>query len=103
MNQEVINAIEKAGIPYIVNFKISKEMTNQKRSGVVAIVKTKNEEIQKNEIDKIISGTFSKDMFISFFDYDENWVLSIKFNVYREIEYCYPFTKCDEFGIEIKQ
>ncbi|NWL87144.1 hypothetical protein DMN77_05955 [Paenibacillus sp. 79R4] len=103
LNQEVTDAIEKTKIPYKVNFEISKKMTSQKGSGVVAVVKTKKGEVQKTEIDKIISETFNRDMFISFYDYDEKWVISIKFNIFREIEYCYPFSKCEDLGINLKQ
>lgn len=103
LHQEVATVIEKIKVPYKINIEKSKRLTSQRSKIVVALMKNEKEDVQKKEIDAITRENFSKDIFLSFYNYDEKWIISIKLNVLQEVEYCSPNSKCEELGIEVNE
>lgn len=102
MNLEVSNAIEKSGIPYEVDFEISRELTEEGGRVAVVLVKNNKEEVNKSEVHKILGESlFSNKLYLSFLDYSKTRIISIYFNEIGEIEYCSPSFKCEEFGVKV--
>ncbi|MNJ71322.1 hypothetical protein D3C77_678500 [compost metagenome] len=89
-------------IPYKVDIENSKKLTKERSEVVVVLVKTKKEEVNKSEVDKISSVSFSNELFLSFYDYSKSRIISIYFNENGEVEYCYPSFQCKEFEVEVK-
>lgn len=102
MNLEVADAIEKSGIPYEVDFEISRELTEEGSRVAVVLVKNNKGEVNKSEVHKILGeALFSNNLYLSFYDSSKTRIISIYFNEIGEIEYCSPSFKCEEFGVKV--
>ncbi|WP_044479578.1 hypothetical protein [Paenibacillus antibioticophila] len=99
LNQEVATAIENLKVLYRVDFEKSEEMTRQRRELVTVLMKNNRNEIQSTEINQLLNQSFSKDVFLSFYDYAASHIVSLYLTNYGEVTFCYPYSKCDELKI----
>lgn len=100
---KVENLIEQDKLPYRVNINISrerfKEMKHIRRINVIALNRTTNEEIMKNDVEGLLGLAYESEVRIKILNENNEIVLmDFVIDIDKKITFCNPFELCESIG-----
>ena len=96
---EINQIIEEIRIPYKIDIDTSQKYTKEYGHSVyVVLVRTDNDDIQKEEIIKFLGRLPNiRALSLSFYNSNNDYVIGLNLNIENKITQCTPFDICNEF------
>lgn len=101
---KVEDLIEQTYLAYRVNIDKSRESFKEIRNiNVIALDKTTNEEIMKNDIEGLLGLAYGKEVRLEIFN-KSNGMIIIDFVIEanKSVSFCTPFKICENLGLDVR-